>query len=540
MALMAPKNTKNSNTGFAIVGLILALVACLTAGLVGLTKGMISAGLFQFENNDALNLALQISIGLLVLGVAYYIIMSPDTVRRFITGRQARYGSNALILALAFLGILFTINYLVFQNPGTPWDLTEDKSNTLSKETLQALKTLPENVKATAFYSSNYDSTGASEMLQKFKSNSNGKFDYEFIDPDQNPVAASEAGITGDGKIVLTMGESRELASSASENELTRTLIRLISPTERTVYFLEGHGEGSIEPTNGDQLSFATAKSNLEGKNYTVKSLNLIATNSIPEDALAIIIAGPQKPVSSGEVSLLKKYVDAGGSLVVMENPLVVTEFGEEPDPLAAYLEKDWGIALNNDLIFDQTNPSADQVLNAISASVGTHPITQDLTYVVIMPQTRSISLSTTPVENVTITSLLQTSENSWGETDLSDDTGQYEYDPQTDFTAPLTMAAAGENAASGGRVVVAGNSLFASDQIFDAYGNSTMFINSVDWAANQDSIINITPRDRTIRTLDPISSISFIIMILLAVIVIPGAIIFLGVYSWIARRRRG
>lgn len=534
---MAPKNKKNSNAQYAFIGLIVALVACIATGLLGAAKGMVSAAIFQIENVDRLNIALQISGALLVLGLAYYAIMSPDSIRRFITGRQARYGSNSLILALAFIGILFTVNYLVYQNPGKPWDLTEDKSNTLAKETLQALSTLPEKVKATAFYSTNIDDTSAREMLQKFKTNSNGKFDYEFVDPDLNPVAARDAGVTGDGKILLAMGETKQLATSSSETELTRTLIRLISPTERVVYFLEGHGEGSIDAASGDQISFSTAKSNLTSKNYTVKTLNLLATNKIPDDALAVIIAGPQKPVSSSEVNLLKKYVDAGGSLVVMEDPTVVTQFGEDPDPLASYLEKDWGITLNNDLIFDQ---SSQQVLNAISATFEQHPITQDLTYVIIMPKARSISLSATPVENVTLTNLLSTSEQSWGETDLSSDTSQYQFDQGVDFTAPLTMAAAGENTSTGGRVVVTGNSLFASDDIFDAYGNASMFINSVDWAANQDEIINITPRSQTPRMMLPVSGFSFIVMILLSVLVIPGAIVFMGVSSWIARRRRG
>lgn len=537
---MAPKNTnKSPNNQYAFIGLIIALVACIATALLGAVKGMLLTGSFNLDTaqQDAVNLAFQIGIALLVLGLAYYAIMAPDSIRRFVSGRQARYGSNALILAIAFIGILLTINYLVYQNPGTPVDFTEDKSNTLARETLEALATLPEKVKAIGFYSARIDSTSAREMLEKFKVNSDGKFDYEFVDPDQDPVAARDAGITGDGKILLVMGESKELATSASENELTRTMIRLINPSERTVYFLEGHGEGSLEPTSQEEISYSTAQFNLTSKNYTVKSLNLLATNKIPEDALAIIIAGPQKPVSSEEVNLLKKYVDGGGSLVVMENPTIITEFGEDPDPLAAYLERDWGIVLNDDLIFDQ---SSQQVFNAISASVGSHPITQDMTYIIVMPNTRSISLSNTPLENITVTSLVQTSEQSWGETDLSGETGQYEYDPATDFTAPLTMAAAGENGITSGRVVVMGNSLFASDQIFDAYGNSSLFINSVDWAAEQENLINITPRDRIPRIMNPISGFGLISMLLLSVFVIPGIIIFLGVSSWIARRRRG
>ena len=99
--------------------------------------------------------------------------------------------------------------------------MTEDKSNTLAPETLQALATLPEKVTAIAFYSTSLDSSSAEELLLKFKTNSKGKFDYTFVDPDQDPVAAREAGITGDGKIMLQMGETKEIASFASETELT-------------------------------------------------------------------------------------------------------------------------------------------------------------------------------------------------------------------------------------------------------------------------------------------------------------------------------
>jgi ABC-type uncharacterized transport system involved in gliding motility auxiliary subunit len=538
MALMAPKNTKNSNTGYAVAGLVVALIACVATGLLAVAKGIVTGAQFQLENADNLTLALQISIALFILGLAYYAIMSPDSIRRFVTGRQARYGSNSLILAIAFLGILFTINYLVYQNPGTPLDLTEDKSNTLSKETLQALSTLPEKVHAVAFFSAQMDRQGATETLDNYKVNSDGMFDYEFIDPDQDPLAAREAGITGDGKILLTMGTSREIASSTSESELTGTLIRLISPTERVVYFLEGHGEASIEPTASDQVSFSIAKNTLEAKNYTVKGLNLLTTGSIPEDALAIIIAGPQKPITQSEVDLLEEYVNGGGSLVVMEDPRQLTEFGTDPDPLSDYLVSTWGIKLNDDVVIDLEN--SQNPLQAFSSNYSQHAITQNLSlnYVIILPQARSITI-VEDKENITQTPLILTTENSWGETELTAEE-QPQFDQETDNLGPLTLAAAGENASTTARIVVVGNSIFAADQSFDAYGNGNMFVNSVDWAAKEDSLINITPRERTTRTMLQVSNLSMIIMIILSIFVIPGAIIALGVSSWIARRRRG
>jgi ABC-type uncharacterized transport system involved in gliding motility auxiliary subunit len=533
------KKKKNTAAKYAFIGLIVALVACISTGLIGAAKGMLALQMFTLENTDTLNLALQISIAVLVIGLAAYALMTPNTIRRFLSGRQARYGSNSLIMTVAFVGIIFVANMLAFQNPGflgAPWDLTEGKSNTLAKETLQALTTLPGKVTATAFYSATLDPTSAKDLLSKFKTNSKGNFDYSFVDPDQDPLAAREAGITGDGKILLTMGKTKEIAASASENELTRALIRIISPEARVVYFLEGHGEPTVEA--GGKLSFSVAKTTLESKNYTVKPLNLLSTNAIPEDALAIIVGGPLKPLASSEVTLLKKYVDAGGSLVVMEDPAAVTEFADSPDPLADYLTSDWGITLNNDIVIDLVNTQ--NPLQAVSSQIGAHPITQNLTqnYIVILPQARSISMGTAQ-ENITLTPIIMTTEKSWGETELvSGETPAFT--AEKDNPGPLNLAIAGENTATQGRVVVFGNSLFATDQGFDAYGNGNMIINSVDWAAEQENLINITPRNQTPRAFIPPTQGKFIIMIIVSVFVLPGLIVFAGISSWLTRRKRG
>ena len=135
---------KSPYVKYAFVGLIVALIACISTGLIGTANIMLAMKMFTLdvEVTDKLNLALQISIGILVIGLATYVMLSPDTIRRFLTGRQARYGSNSLILALAFAGIIFAANYIVFNNPKS-WDLTEDKSNTLAPETMKIWQLWP-------------------------------------------------------------------------------------------------------------------------------------------------------------------------------------------------------------------------------------------------------------------------------------------------------------------------------------------------------------------------------------------------------------
>lgn len=524
---------------YTFIALIVAGLAFLSTVLFLITRGLLNIGMFSGATTETLNRGTFISLGVTILSLAVYTILEPERVRQSLTGRQARYGSNIVITSIAFISMLIASNLLArtltIQYPDLfDLDLTQDKTNTLAPETIQALETLPQPVEAVAFYAS-LSTESAAELLEKFKANGKGKFTYRFVNPDTDPIAAREAGITGDGKIMLVMGEQREIANFATETELTKTLIKLINPEARAVYFLTGHGEPTLE--FGD-ISFSTAKSTLESKNYTVNSLNLLAENKIPEDALAVIIGGPQKPVSEQEAKLLKEYVDAGGSLVVMQDPLILTEFGDSPDPLADYLANDWGIVLNQDIIVDLTSQ---QALNAISASAGAHPITTNLSanYLVIMPQARSLSLTIAP-EGVTQTALLFTSPNSWGETNFTSAQGdQISFDAE-DLPGPLTMAASAENTTTSGRVVVFGNSFFATNEAFDAYGNGNFFINSVDWAAEQENLINITPNTPTARTFIPPSQIQLLLILLGSVLVIPGLVVFAGISSWLARRKQG
>ncbi len=503
-------------------GLYLALIAVIAA-----------IGIFIVQQK--FSLVLEICLGLVVIGLAIFAIFDPQRVREALTGRQARYGSNTLIMSLAFIGILVVINFLGFTNTKR-LDLTVNQSNTLSPETLDALSKLPQKVTALAFFTSRTPSATAKTLLSNYKANSQGKFDYEFIDPDQDPVAAQNAKIQTDGTIVLQMGQSMQPADSADEQGITTALIRLISPGQRTVYFLTGHGEH--DPTATGDSSYSQVKTTLQDKTYTVKQLNLLVDRAIPADALAIIIAGPQKPLSAEEVTLLKDYVDKGGSLVVMEDPTLVTQFGDSSDPLADYLKSEWGINLGKDIVIDETSNSP---YFAIAANYGDHLITKKLQgMVTVFPYARSVQ--TDPVQNVTQTTLVTTGQQSWAETNLADlqTNNNAAPDQNADFIGSVPLAVAATNSTNNSRVVVIGNSTFAIDSNYNAYGNGDFLINSIDWAAKQDTLINLTPKTQTHQVVVPPTKSSINLIFLGSVVVLPGIVVLSGILVWIQRRRRG
>ncbi len=527
---------KNIRT-YALIAVGVSVLACIAAVVIAISLGLNAMGWFLPKNLDTWKQALGTSMLIFFLGISVYGILLPDDVRRFLSGRQARYGSNSLILLLAMIAVLVMVNVLASNNPYTVADATSDKSHTLRPETLQVLGGLPEKVFATAYFTSGSSTSQADDLLSNFKSKSQGKFDYIFKDPDANPVEVRNAGIVGDGKILLTMGDRKEVASYADETELVRAIIRLTNPGTRVVYFLTGHGEADITGT-GD-AAMTTAKSTLEGKNYTVNSLNLLADNKIPDDALAIIIAGPTKPVSDKEVALLKTFVDNGGGLIIAENPQPLTDFGTDPDPLADYLKSNWGIQLDNDIVIDLTN-QGNELVAVTSGLSREHPITRGMGQVAIMPNARSLSLETSQ-QDVTLTSLAQTTDQSWGETNFDNLEGtRVQYDEGSDVLGPLTLGAAGENTANKGRVVVFGSTTFATDGGFSSYGNGDIFINAVDWTAQQDDLITLTPYSTTERTLKDPTQIPWLLILFFAVFVLPGTIVVMGGVNWFLRRRRG
>ncbi|HEX7587000.1 MAG TPA: Gldg family protein, partial [Anaerolineae bacterium] len=208
-------------------------------------------------------------IALLVAGVllfALYIYARPSQVRAAVTSRGARYGSNALVLTIAFVGIVGVINFL-----GTRysyrWDLTAGKTNSLADQTLQVLKGLKEPVKATAFFTPNAQA-GQPDIANRLKlyGEQTDKFTYQFIDPDAQPQIANDYKIQFDGTVVLERGTRRENVLTADESGLTNALLKVSQDTQPSLYFTTGHGEHSPDDTGTN--GYSIVKSALETDNY--------------------------------------------------------------------------------------------------------------------------------------------------------------------------------------------------------------------------------------------------------------------------------
>jgi ABC-type uncharacterized transport system involved in gliding motility auxiliary subunit len=159
-----------------------------------------------------------------------------------------------------------------------------------------------------------------------------------------------------------------------------------------------------------------------------------------------------------------------------------------------------------------------------------------------------------------TAQTFVESSPQSWGETNLTDLFGQkpVEFDKDKDVQGPVSLAAAvssaapkppAENKPTGDakppagdaqkpetRVAAIGDSDFASNGWLGVQGNRDLFLNTVSWLAQQENLISIRPRDPEDRRLS-LSAQAQRNVALFTLLGIPGAIFAVGIASWVRRR---
>lgn len=497
--------------------------------------------------NRQFDLSVKIALAVGVLGFALAVVFNPDAVLKWLGGRQARYGSNVALMTLAFIGILVIVNYLVINGPiPAEWkrkDLTQNQLYTLAPETVAAIQQLPAPVKAVGFYSvRNFSSERdtISKLLERYRVASKGTFTYEFHDPLTEPAVTKAYNVSGDGSIVLVMGQERDELHLPAEQDITGGLIGLSHPTTRVIYFLTGHGERDISTAADANLSRGVDL--LTKQKYTVLPLSLQVTPTVPSDARELVIAGPLKPLGAAEVKAIGDYLDRGGALLAMLDPSIQTQIDPtQADPLVDYLASAWGINVQQDVVVDNYNSPSGQPLIPLNKGYETSPITARLQKIDTgFPGARSLAVfgAADTFPNITYTPLIKTDPRAWGETNTQSLIDGNPQQGQGDVPGPLTLAVSAENSKTKARLVVFGDSDFADDQYFDLGANSLLFLNSVNWASLEESLINLSPKVPTTRTLTIVSNLTVNLILLITVFVMPACVVVMGIVVWFMRRR--
>jgi ABC-type uncharacterized transport system involved in gliding motility auxiliary subunit len=199
-----------------------------------------------------------------------------------------------------------------------------------------------------------------------------------------------------------------------------------------------------------------------------------------------------------------------------------------------------WNVAVGKDTVLDVsgygrligTGPGVPLVM-----SYGAHAITKNFgRSMTIFPMARSVKTGSNAQAAGQVSELLMTSPESWAETDLK--SGKAKFDEGKDTKGPVSLGVAaskklGEKEA---RLVVIGDSDFASNRYLGAQRNGDLFFNSINWLAQDEALISIRPKSPANRRVNLTRSQQNMFF-WFSIVLLPGAVIAAGFFVWWKRR---
>lgn len=488
-------------------------------------------------------------LGVGALFLLLFAVLEPDRVRKQIDSRGVRFGLSTVVAVLLFSAIVIFLYYIAYQNNDWRYDVTGEDSFTPLPETEALLSNLDEPIHVIGFFAAAQfaQQDQAKQILENLASITN-QITWEFVDPEANPLIAQQYEVSLSGTLVFIRGEGDNestsrmsfLSSANAEGDVHNALIRVLNSVEKKIYFLEGHGELGPDPQS--ERNIGTLNSLLSDAGYDTAQLNLITAGSVPDDATTLLILDQLAPMRDEEIQAIADYLARGGSVMLARDwPFVSAErTAAEEDGIREYLVDEWGIRLRTDAVVDPTNwwTNLQLPIGFLVNNFGVSPIVNDALTSQGLLVVSARSIATQPVDGVVQTVIASTTADGWGETNI-DALGQGVLNPDAEIDAfgPVALIVSAENSATGGRILVSGDTDMFTDD-FMTGGNYQLVSNALNWLSDDEVSIAVTPRDVVQRqVVIPLTQMSFLWFVSLC---FPSLIaIIIGAAIFVSRRRR-
>ena len=446
-----------------------------------------------------------------------------------------------LISAVLFIGVLVMLGWLSNRYK-LEADWTAGNRNTLTEPTRKLLGALPGPLSFKVFIYPRSEMRQSIEAdirrYQRLKSD----VTIEFIDPSTNPQKIKDYNVSRAGEAVVEYQGRHENLTATTEQAITTALQRLAASGERWVVFLEGHGERSLN--DGEQNGYSDFAKFLRDKGLKVRGLNLATDARVPDNASVLVIASPERALLPGEVKLIDEYVENGGNLLWLSDPV---HDGKDPAASLQPLADDLGIGwLKGTGILLESAALGLPPFVYITTQYPQNPVTHDFPENALFPLVRGLTYKSEPGAKWNAQPLLTTSDQAWLETGALE--GELSLDESKgDTKGPLTLgvtltrehkpAEGSKDAPKSQRVALVGDADFISNGYFGQLGNSLLGLNLAQWLASNDAQLNIDiPKAPDVSLVIPVWGVYAITWGFF--VLLPLALLGFGVTRWVVRRR--
>ena len=446
--------------------------------------------------------------------------------------RKLIYGAGTLISIISTFGVIIALNYL-FHRTDVRFDVTEGKLHTVSTQTVRVLNTVEDEILVTGFFKdTGIDRAGFQDLAKEY-SRRNDNIVIHIINPDKEPGIAKKYGVKEYGSIVIVKGEKAVKLRltdpitgglvNDSEEKVTNAILKLTRESEKTVYFLSGHGQRDMG-NSIDAEGLGLLRKTIEDEGYSVKEFLILRGEELPRNNSILLVAAPKDAFSLKEIQYIKDYLDNGGRALFMIEPRSGAEI--------ASILKRYGFELSDDVIIDPSSKlEGGGDIAPIVSDYPYHEITEDFRFATIFPYSRSIEV----LGEGSIV-LANTGEYSWSETDFELFDEGVAQKEESNRPGPLGVAAISENGKDG-RIAVFGSVDFVSNVFLEFSGNRDFFLNTLNWVSGDENLISIRPKKSNSGNLT-ITTKQIDLIFILTVIAIPAVILFSGIAVWWKRRK--
>lgn len=457
--------------------------------------------------------------------------------------RRGVFNSSFVVIGLA---IVVAVNVFANELPekAKSVDLTSQNLYTLTDDSVNLVKDLKQDVTLYVLSSEKSADDTVARTLSNYE-DASSHIKVEYIDPAVSPnfYASYTDTAPSDGSIIVVCGNTSKVVSSSDlyqydidystytqtksaydgEGQLTSAISYVTSEDLPKVYTITGHGETALDDT---------FKSALEKMNISVEDLTLLQEDAVPDDAAAVIINGPTSDFSADDAAKISTYLAGGGKLIV------TTAYNKTEDtPNFDGILSAYDIQVTNGLVMDSDSTHYYQYPFYLLPDVASATQTSKVSNYVFMPYAQAVTNAGAHPDTITWTDLLTTSDNAYVKTDISNIT-TFEKE-SGDQSGKFTLAANVTDSESGADITVVASVLaFSNDADSIVSGqNLALFKGIASTFASSDSAVSIDAKPYTYTTLSVNQSVAIMSETLL-VMVLPVALIVIGIVIWYRRRR--
>jgi ABC-type uncharacterized transport system involved in gliding motility auxiliary subunit len=441
---------------------------------------------------------------------------------------------------------LFALLQLLANAHNVRFDMTPTQAFVLSDAARQVAAGLKDEVRIIIFYNSQEAGRRRemADLLDQFHAAST-LIRHRLLDLDRSPGLAQKYGVASYNTGVLEGGGQALPLKDIDEQDITSALLKLSRPGNRTICFLTGHGERSPESTD-ERAGYSEVARSLGRENFAIRTLATIPVDGVPPDCAIVIVAGAVHDFLPNEAPLLESHVRTGGLLIVLIDP-------GAPESITSFL-RTFGVEAVDDLIVDEQNRffGADSFTARIPI-FDREAFGGNLDAAGVFPLARSLRpTDETAPDGMRVSLLAMSSPDSWALGGPRAEPDQnVRFRKETDRSGPLPVAVlvtvqpdpekTGRTRAESGRLVVFGDSDFASNLYLNLLGNKDLFLSTVGLLAAEPELVAVRSKGLPHGTLSPIvlTARQGSMIFWAAVVAQPVAFVLAGIVVVLVRRRR-